>query len=306
MRGSDAGATHRHLVRQRYAELINLLLEQGEEQAASDCARLAVEQGAWRHPQQRPVHYLPSLDPVPVHDANTFWFVPYLEQNYPRIRAELDGVLDPAGHGFLPVEEPLLGHGDWKQVTFYEGGQRFTDACERFPVTAGIIEGIPEASMAGPGVVTLSWLHPGTHIMPHCGSSNSKLRVHLGLRVPPGTRMRVGSETLHWSEGSCLVFDDSFEHEVHHEGEEPRVVLLMDVWHPQVDPAVQRLITADRGSLASRVREFMTSRGVRRAEIEGDEVRLYPDERVKTLIQRHLRQAGTTAVDTDDGATVGG
>jgi aspartyl/asparaginyl beta-hydroxylase (cupin superfamily) len=37
-----------------------------------------------------------------------------------------------------------------------------------------------------------------------------------------------------WQEGEVLLFDDSFEHEVFHDGVGPRVVLIVDVWHPQL------------------------------------------------------------------------
>lgn len=33
-----------------------------------------------------------------------------------------------------------------------------------------------------------------------------------------------------------MVFDDSFEHEVLHEGDEARTVLLVNFWHPDVPP----------------------------------------------------------------------
>ncbi len=32
----------------------------------------------------------------------------------------------------------------------------------------------------------------------------------------------------------CMVFDDSFDHEVIHKGTSDRVVLLVDVWHPDL------------------------------------------------------------------------
>ena len=35
-------------------------------------------------------------------------------------------------------------------------------------------------------------------------------------------------------EGKCLVFDDSFEHEVWHRGASRRVVLLLNIWHPDI------------------------------------------------------------------------
>lgn len=39
-----------------------------------------------------------------------------------------------------------------------------------------------------------------------------------GLRVPPSCELVVGGEPQCWSEGSCLLFDDSFLHRAFHEG----------------------------------------------------------------------------------------
>ena len=35
----------------------------------------------------------------------------------------------------------------------------------------------------------------------------------------------------HWEEGRCIVFDDSYEHEVWNRTEHERVLLLVDFWH---------------------------------------------------------------------------
>ena len=56
-------------------------------------------------------------------------------------------------------------------------------------------------------------MRPGTRIPPHCGPSNARLRLHLGLVAAPGARLRVGGRSLAWEEGRAVVFDDSFEHE---------------------------------------------------------------------------------------------
>ena len=77
----------------------------------------------------------------------------------------------------------------------------------------------------------------GTHVTPHCGTTNTRLPCHLGLVVPERCRIRVGSEICEWQEGKCLVFDDSFEHEVWHDGDRDRVVLILDVWHTDLSPA---------------------------------------------------------------------
>jgi hypothetical protein len=39
---------------------------------------------------------------------------------------------------------------------------------------------------------------------------------------------------LRWREGEAFVFDDSFEHSVFHNGDHPRLVLILDVWHPEL------------------------------------------------------------------------
>jgi aspartyl/asparaginyl beta-hydroxylase (cupin superfamily) len=85
-------------------------------------------------------------------------------------------------------------------------------------------------------------LSPTTHVAKHHGSTNKKLRCHLPLRVPKGTGadghpppcwLRVGSETVPLQEGVAIVFDDSFEHEAANDHSlEPRVVLVVDFWHP--------------------------------------------------------------------------
>ncbi|MGI5152091.1 aspartyl/asparaginyl beta-hydroxylase domain-containing protein [Plantactinospora sp. CA-294935] len=290
------------VVRRSYSQLVDALTTEGAPEVARQCADLAVEQGVWRHPLQRPVHYISSLPPRPVYDPADFWFCAYLEENYPQIRAELDAVTDPAASGFLPVEESMLGAGRWEEITFYEAGHRFDDACARFPVTSSIVEGIPEAAAAGIGVVTLSWLYPGTRIVPHCGGSNARLRVHLGLQVPDGARLRVGDQVLGWQEGRCLVFDDSFEHEVWHDGDRPRVVLLMDVCHPELDPADRDVMLAGRISFEERATRFLAEHGLSRVQLgDAEEVRVELDQPSARQVSRYLRGYGAESVELRDG-----
>lgn len=37
-----------------------------------------------------------------------------------------------------------------------------------------------------------------------------------------------------WKDGEWLIFDDSFEHEVWNNGTSARLVLIVDVWHPDL------------------------------------------------------------------------
>jgi aspartyl/asparaginyl beta-hydroxylase (cupin superfamily) len=82
--------------------------------------------------------------------------------------------------------------------------------------------------------VLFSKLTPGAHIPPHRGMLNCRLIAHLPLIVPDGCWLRVGNETRRWEEGKLLIFDDSFEHEARNESGETRIVLLFDLWRPEL------------------------------------------------------------------------
>jgi aspartate beta-hydroxylase len=236
-----------------------------------------------------------------VHDPAAFWFVDLLAASHAAIRHEVDTVTRAGGTGFVPVDEPLLDGGRWDQVVLWEGGRRFDRACSLFPVTAGVVGQIPEATTLGPGVVTLSWLHPGAHIIPHCGHSNSAIRVHLGVTVPDGPRIRVGDEVLRWQEGRCIAFDDSFEHEVWHDGDESRIVLLIDVPHPDLDPVERSRRLAARSSSSEKIGAFLAEHRIRRIEARGDEVVMRPDAGIDALVRRYLAESSSTAVELRDG-----
>lgn len=51
----------------------------------------------------------------------------------------------------------------------------------------------------------------------------------------------MNGETRRWQAGQCLVFDDSFEHAVHI-GDAPRLVLIVDVFHPHLTRNERQLI----------------------------------------------------------------
>merc|ERR1711971_543684 len=106
--------------------------------------------------------------------------------------------------------------------------------------------GAVEMAQLGAGEIILSALAPGTKLVPHCASSNTRLTCHLGLICPSGARLRVGGEWGEWKEGKCIFFDDSFEHEVLHEGTSIRVVLLIRFWHPDL-PLERRMPTLEAG-----------------------------------------------------------
>jgi len=61
------------------------------------------------------------------------------------------------------------------------------------------------------------------------------LRLHLGLIVPEPrdrVRIRVDDQICTWEEGKCLLFDDSYDHEVWNDTDGWRAVLFVDFVRP--------------------------------------------------------------------------
>lgn len=176
---------------------------------------------------------------------------------------------------------------------------------EKFPVTTEFLEAIQKQTRM-PGLVSLLWLHPGSRVTPHCGHTNTRLRVHMPIIVPPDCGMRVGDQTFTWTEGRCLVFDDSFEHEVWNDSERPRVVLLFDIFNPEV--AVESHDFEDQipPTIKDRIRTFMTQANLVSIELDkdGDRLELEPEEDIKRLMMRMLVHHGLQSVTLENGKRV--
>jgi aspartyl/asparaginyl beta-hydroxylase (cupin superfamily) len=69
-----------------------------------------------------------------------------------------------------------------------------------------------------------------------------RVRCHFGVDVPEDCGLTVGGETRTWTEGRCMVFDDSFEHEAWNRDVRDRVVLIVDLWHPDLTGEEVRLL----------------------------------------------------------------
>lgn len=122
--------------------------------------------------------------------------------------------------------------GEWNVYYLQLHGMEFSTNCERVPT---IMKLLKEALPRGFHHAFISFLSPGTHIVPHYGPTNKKLRFHLPIDGVKGARMRVGTETRSLERGQGYVFDDSFEHEAWHDGDKTRSILIADFWHPDLD-----------------------------------------------------------------------
>lgn len=289
-------------MRRRFEGLISELLVRDRAQTAYALADMAVREGVWDNRWQRPVYLHPTSESQPFLDGHDVWFLDHLERNWPRMRAEVDEVTDPDSAGFSSAGldgMSVIGTG-WRQLMLWDRGTRFDGACERFPVVAEIVEAIPEATTGGTGFVMLSWLHPGTRLAPHCGPTNVKARTHFGIRAAAGASIRVADEVRTWQDGRGFTFDDSFEHEVWHDGDEPRIVLILDTPHPLlIDP--ERAVRSAQSHRGDEVRSFMQSMGLRHVGREGDLVSVEFDGAMLDFMRSYLDTREIRRADLRDG-----
>jgi beta-hydroxylase len=168
-------------------------------------------------------------------DSQQFSWVADLESNWQAILQELETVLQyrdqlPNFQDLSADQYSITQDDRWKTYLFYGFGIKAERNCQRCPKTAQLLEQIP-----GMKTAFFSILLPHKHIPRHRGVYKGVVRCHLGLKVPQPQqqcRIQVGQQLCYWEEGKCLIFDDTFDHEVWNETDDIRVVLLFDFVRP--------------------------------------------------------------------------
>jgi aspartyl/asparaginyl beta-hydroxylase (cupin superfamily) len=204
--------------------------------------------------QEPTAFYFPGLPQRAFYDPADFAWVAALEAAMPAIRAEAEAVLaDRAGvapYVEAPKDRPakphsLLDDPRWSAFHLYQGGEPVAANAARCPATMAAIEDLPIPVIARHSPMALfSILEPGTHIKPHNGMLNTRLICHLPLIVPDGCRLRVGNHSRAVEAGKMLIFDDSIEHEAWNNGDAIRVILLFEIWRPELTAAERAGLTA--------------------------------------------------------------
>jgi aspartyl/asparaginyl beta-hydroxylase (cupin superfamily) len=206
-------------------------------------------------PQTPLVYYYPDLPYVQFANRYDFAWADALEAQFsvmqeealallvdhadfrPYVRAESQR---PQGdiHGML--ENP-----DWSTFFLWENGGPVDDHVARCPALfKAVMHDVPLCHIAprAPSVM-LSLLRPGAHIPPHTGMLNPRFICHLPLVVPENCGFRVGNQTVEWEEGRVLLFDDTVQHEAWNRSEHNRLVLIFDIWRPELSTDEQAQIT---------------------------------------------------------------
>jgi aspartyl/asparaginyl beta-hydroxylase (cupin superfamily) len=210
-----------------------------------------------------PTHFAwPGLREAEFHDPAAFPWLADLESLLPTIRAEMDAVAVAPDAALVPYvkyaeSEPLaqwrdLNHNrDWTAIHLIERGAAVAANAVHCPATMEFLARRDQPSIPGCAANAMfSLLAPRTHIPPHVGVANFRLLCHLPLIVPDRCWFRVGADTRDFAEGQAWVFDDTIEHEAMNETDALRVILIFDLWHPDLSPAERAAITAAVGAAA--------------------------------------------------------
>jgi aspartyl/asparaginyl beta-hydroxylase (cupin superfamily) len=205
--------------------------------------------------QQPSLYYFPELPQIQWFDRDAFPWLDRLEAATADIKAELMAILEGGDAAFSPYIEPDRNRPvvddagwttarEWTACFLWKNGEPVAETLARCPKTAEALADAPLCAIPGrtPSVM-FSALKAGARIPPHTGFLNTRLIGHLGLITPEGCGLRVGNETRYWREGQAWLFDDTIEHEAWNDSDQLRVILLFDVWRPELTALERELVS---------------------------------------------------------------
>jgi aspartyl/asparaginyl beta-hydroxylase (cupin superfamily) len=209
-----------------------------------------------RFPQIPLVYFYPDLPYVQFVDPAGYEWREAFQAQFPMMREEalklLGGEADFRPYIKTNKERPqgdvhgMLENTDWSTYFLWENGGAVTDHVANCPQTfKATMDTVPLCHI-GPRApsVMLSLLRPGAHIPPHTGMINCRYICHLPLVVPDNCGFRVGDSTIEWQEGKLIIFDDTVQHEAWNRSEQNRLVLIFDIWRPELSVDEQAMVTA--------------------------------------------------------------
>lgn len=212
--------------------------------------------------QQPLFSHFPRLPAIEFFDRKQFSWLPRVEEATDSIIGELRNLLETSSDEFSPYlnhasDAPLNQWKElnnsrkWSALFLFKDGIPVERNIARCPQTARALALAPVVNIKHRGPSSFfSRLEPNTHIPPHTGVANTRLIVHLPLIIPANCRFRVGAEVREWQHGKALIFDDTIEHEAWNGSNEPRLILIFDIWNPLLTEAERDLIAVASTGIA--------------------------------------------------------
>ena len=188
--------------------------------------------------------YEQSLDNAAVvNSSDHFPAAAELHANYDRIRQE---TLEVALSGQLPANHEIME----QQRTLYEFDRKVWGMLPLrgygydYPANQALIPTLQSFLQRNPDVVSaaVSLFPPGKVLRPHQGPFKGVWRFHLPLMVADlgggqtSCELHIDGRTYYLREGEGFLWDDTFIHAAMNRSEQPRVVLLFDIFRRDQPP----------------------------------------------------------------------
>ena len=245
------------------ARLVDLRARYGREaqDRVDDC--LAAFLGKKRIYVQQPMStHFPRLPAIEFFERSEFPWLGAVEAATEDIRNELLQLLRDRFGDFSPYlthapDAPLNQWRElnqskrWSALFLYQDGVACAENLQSCPRTAAALDLVPKVRIQRRAPTAFfSRLESKTRIPPHFGVTNSRLTVHIPLIIPAKCGFRVGSQVREWQPGTALIFDDTIEHEAWNDSDEPRVIMIFDIWNPLLSEAERALMAAATETIA--------------------------------------------------------
>jgi aspartate beta-hydroxylase len=148
----------------------------------------------------------------------------------------------PRFHDLMPQQADISAQDgrDWRMFILKAYGVNVPEHLARCPTVARLLDETPEAVSC-----VFSFLAPRKHIPKHRGPFRGILRFHLMLSMPvdgrglPACELNIDGEPFLLKEGDCLLWDDTYPHEVWNRSDRVRIALLLDVWRKDMPADIE-------------------------------------------------------------------
>jgi tetratricopeptide (TPR) repeat protein len=198
-----------------------------------------------------PAYIIPGIKPKRYFDASAFRGIAELEratdavrQEFLALAADKNEQLADRLSGLHASEDEHGRGGQWSMIPLIRNGKLVENFASRCPRTMELAQGLdlPKLSLISPSLY-FSVLEPRSRIPPHTGITNARIIAHFPLIVPENCGFKVGGELRRWEPGKALVFDDMTTHEAWNGSDRIRVVLIADLWRPELSLAERAAVT---------------------------------------------------------------
>ena len=162
-------------------------------------------------------------------------FIEELEKKFLPIKSEVMKIIDIAKK--FPDSDDLTDKdGQWNFIPFFEkDGSPNRKILEQCPTIDSVMS--RQNVNTDLGFAFVSVLKSKSNIAAHTGSTSLRKRYHLPIKVPVfgKSKIRIGLDWVSWVPGQAFSFYDAVEHEVIHDADGDRIILIIDVW-PEIIP----------------------------------------------------------------------